>query len=251
MHGLIFIPGIFFLLLFLGELSLPNVSLRYSYHRWDWLLNIIGFFMQGLAVPLCGYLIATQLLPLCLPSMKGLLPLSWWGAFLLNFIGIDFMYYWQHRLFHNIPWLWNWHRCHHASPRVDVWATARNSIFINFFFVYLLVNPIVGFLCKNPSGFFVGATLTASLDLLRHSQINWETIPLLRKIIRWMGLIFVVPPQHHRHHYALLKAANFGANLIVWDKLFKTYCMRKEPLLTYQDPDAISPLAQLLYPFKV
>jgi sterol desaturase/sphingolipid hydroxylase (fatty acid hydroxylase superfamily) len=220
MSWLALAPFVTFLILLLGETVLPTLTIKFHYHRWDWLLNLLGFIMQGFVVPLCGYWLATHLLPLLWPAGKGILPLHWWGAFLLNFIVVDGLYYWQHTLFHRIPWLWQWHRCHHASPRVDVWATARNSLFINFFFVYMLLNPVLGYLCQSPAGFFVGATLTACLDLLRHC-----------------------------HHAALGKPANFGANLILWDKLFRTFCRKKAESL-YRDPEAKSPWQQLVYPFK-
>ncbi|MDR3477447.1 MAG: sterol desaturase family protein [Gammaproteobacteria bacterium] len=250
MLWLIIIPAISFLVLFAGEMLLPDRTLKYCYHRWDWLLNMTGFAMQGLVVPLCGYWIATHILPTLWPAGKGVLPLNGYGAFLLNFVGVDFLYYWQHRLFHHVPLLWRWHRCHHASPRVDIWATARNSIFVNFFFVYLLVNPLLGFMCKDPSGFFLAATFTASLDLARHTAIHTEKMPLLHAFARGIGYLFVTPSQHHRHHLALSKPANFGANFIIWDKLFKTFCVNMPQHLIYQDPEAPHPLQQLLYPFK-
>jgi sterol desaturase/sphingolipid hydroxylase (fatty acid hydroxylase superfamily) len=249
MSWLVFAPFATFLLLFLGEAVLPSITSKFTYHRWDWLLNIIGFIMQGFVVPLCGYWLATQLFPHLWPASKGILPLNWLGAFLLNFVVVDFIYYWQHSLLHRIPWLWQWHRCHHASPRVDIWATARNSIFINFFFVYMLLNPLLGYLCKSPAGFFVGATLTACLDLFRHSRIDMENTPLLRTIAPWLAHLFVIPTQHHRHHAALDKPANFGANFIIWDKLFRTFCPMK-PTPLYRDPEAIAPWKQLVYPFK-
>jgi sterol desaturase/sphingolipid hydroxylase (fatty acid hydroxylase superfamily) len=249
MSWLILGPLLAFLVLFLGETFLPSTTAKFSYHRSDWLLNLTGFFMQGLIVPWCSYLLATELFPLLWPSGKGILALNWWSAFLLNFIVVDFIYYWQHFLFHHNPWLWQWHRCHHASPRVDIWATARNSIFINFFFVYMLLNPLLGYLCQSPAGFFAGVTLTACLDLLRHCRIDMTKIPLLRRLTPWLGLIFVIPSQHHRHHAALATPANFGANLIIWDKLFHTFC-QKSPAPVYRDPMAAEPLQQLLYPFR-
>lgn len=242
------LPG-FFLILLAGEILLPNVKFRQAYHRWDWILNIIGFVTQGLLVPLCGYLIALKLLPLLWPTGKGILPLGWCSAFLINFIGVDFLYYWQHRLFHELPWAWQWHRCHHASPRVDIWATSRNTILTNLFFVYLLINPWLAFLCQSPEGFFAGATLTAGLDLMRHTSINFVRIPTLRTLTNFLEKILIMPRAHHRHHDATAPAANFGANLILWDKLFGTLC-KKPHSENYQAHDAPAPLQQLLYPLK-
>ena len=247
MYWYLLLPGIFFLFLFCGEVFLPKIPMLKVYHRWDWLLNLSGFIIQGAIIPLCGYAMAVNILPSLLPFGKGILPLGWYGAFLLNFIGVDFLYYWQHRAMHEIPWAWQWHRCHHASPRVDIWATARNTILTNFFFVYLLLNPLLGFLCNNPAGFFAGAALTASLDLLRHTCIDFTRIPLLRTLHDWLGRFLVMPSTHHRHHDAEAHMANFGANLIIWDKLFGTLCNQKHSSI-YQDPQALSPAQQLFYP---
>jgi sterol desaturase/sphingolipid hydroxylase (fatty acid hydroxylase superfamily) len=96
MSWLILAPFLTFILLFIGEAVLPSNTAKFSYHRYDWLLNLIGFIVQGLIIPLCGYLLATQLFPSLWPAGKGLLPFNWWGAFLLNFIVVEFIYYWQH-----------------------------------------------------------------------------------------------------------------------------------------------------------
>ncbi len=76
-----------------------------------------------------------------MPGGAGILPIGWWGAFLLNFVVIDFLYYWQHRWFHRIRPLWKLHRCHHTARRVDIWVTSRNTLVMHFLFVYFLLNP--------------------------------------------------------------------------------------------------------------
>src|SRR5436190_12389102 len=140
-----------------------------AYARADHLLNLAGLLIQGAMVPVCGYLIATRMLAVHWPDAAGTVRIGWVGAFALNFVAVDGLYYWQHRLFHRVPMLWALHRCHHASPALSVWATSRNSLLVNFLFVYMLVNPLLGFLCDRPDGFFAAAALTAALDLWRHS----------------------------------------------------------------------------------
>jgi sterol desaturase/sphingolipid hydroxylase (fatty acid hydroxylase superfamily) len=161
----------------------------------------------------------------------------------LNFVGVDFLYYWQHRLFHQ-PSLWPSHRCHHASPWLDVWATARNSLVTNFLFVYLLVNPALAYISGSVEGFFVGAMATASFDLLRHSRVDVEWP-------RWLSRVLVTPRLHHRHHDARAAPANFGANLIIWDRLFGTAQLDDGWPSIYAAPDAPSPLAQLFHPIHI
>jgi sterol desaturase/sphingolipid hydroxylase (fatty acid hydroxylase superfamily) len=206
------LPFIAFLLLAAIE-RMRSAQRQSHYSVGDHALNWLGLIVQGALVPLAGYWIATQLLAVHFPQYAGTLQVGWWGAFALNFIGVDFLYYWQHRLFHGPAALWALHRCHHASPTVDVWTTARNSLAINLLFVYLPVNAVLGFLCDAPSGFFTAAAVTAALDVWRHSSVAGPAV---------LGRVLVTPQHHHWHHSPAAHDANFGANLIVWDRLFGT-----------------------------
>lgn len=213
---------------------------RGSFAFSDHLLNLVGLAVQGLVIPLAGYLIATRLLAVQFPELAGALPLGWWGAFALNFIFVDFLYYWQHRLFHRLPALWALHACHHASPTLSVWATSRNALAINFLFVYLLVNPLLGFLCDTPGGFFAAASLTAALDLWRHSRVL--AAPGLARIL-------VTPWRHHAHHSPHGQNTNYGANLVLWDRIFGTAREAHGYPDRYGTADAPSAWRQFLFPW--
>lgn len=241
------LPLTVFLLLQVGELCWPGHQSAKPYKAADWALNILGLFIQGVLIPIAGILLAKWIFPSIPFLVKGTIPLSWWGSFLLNFVVIDFLYYWQHRLFHRQPTLWKMHECHHRSPRVDIWATSRNNLFVNFLFVYLLVNPMLGYLCVNPEGFFAGAMLTASLDILRHSKMDFSKIRESR-LVKMLSAIFVMPWMHHSHHNVLLTPHNFGANLIIWDKLFKTYQVSHSMDVQWQPIEPLSYRQQFYYP---
>ena len=249
MNWLLLSPALAFVILVLGERGLPCVARRRRYDRGDWLLNLSGFAFQGLAIPTLGYLITTRLLPQIWPQAQGVLPFGYWGAFALNFVGVDLLYYWQHRLFHTVSWLWQLHRCHHASPTLDVWATSRNTAVTHFLFVYMLVNPVLGFLCASPEGFFAAAALTASLDLFRHSRLDLE-LTRIAPFIEPLSRIFVMPLAHHQHHDAQGRPVNFGANLIVWDRLFGTARLGGGYPAVYQC-EAPPALVQLVYPLPI
>jgi sterol desaturase/sphingolipid hydroxylase (fatty acid hydroxylase superfamily) len=211
--------------------------------RADHLLNLAGLAIQGAAIPVAGYLIATRVLAVHFPDLSGSLAIGWWGAFLLNFVVVDLLYYLQHRAFHRVGVLWALHRCHHAAPDVNVWATSRNSLAINFLFVYLLVNPALGFLCDRPDAFFLGAALTAALDLWRHSRVPERYAPA------WLGRVLVTPAHHHLHHGRDGHDANFGANLMVWDRLFGTAREPRGYPARYGIPDAPGPWRQFFLPW--
>lgn len=242
------LPAITFVLLQIGERVLPCLHQCDTYQRLDWLLNLAGLFIQGVLIPLAGILLSYAIFPM-LPFLKqGILPLNFWGAFCLNFIVIDFIYYWQHRGFHRNEYFWKLHICHHSSPRVDIWATSRNNLWINFLFVYLLLNPLLGFLCQSHDGFFAGAMVTASLDILRHSNIDFQKLRV-KRLIQYLGVIFVMPWMHRSHHNMLKPSHNFGANLIIWDKLFNTFDGETCVEFAYQPKTPNSYQNQFYYPF--
>lgn len=204
------LPALTFVALWLSARSQPRSQ---TYNATDWSLNLLGLGVQGLAIPWAGYLLTTQVLPRLLPGIQDIWPIGFWGALAVNLIVIDALYYVQHRLFHHRR-LWRLHETHHNSPRLDVWATARNSLWINGLFVYLWLNPLLGHLTGAPEGVFAGAMITASLDLWRHSG-HLSDMP-------WAKGWLTRPIDHHRHHDADKRDANFGANFIVWDRLFGT-----------------------------
>jgi sterol desaturase/sphingolipid hydroxylase (fatty acid hydroxylase superfamily) len=235
------LPLITFALLATLERTAPRAAARYA--AADHALNLAGLAVQGALVPLAGFWIATEVLAAHWPAAAGTLRLGWLGAFLLNFVVVDFLYYWQHRLFHRLRWLWALHQCHHATPALDVWASSRNSLAVNFLFVYMLVNPVLGFLCDRPDAFFAGAALTASLDLWRHSRLPAIPAP------RFLAGVLVTPELHHSHHSPRGEAANFGANLIIWDRLFGTARPARGFPARYGTAGAPGPWRQFLFPW--
>jgi sterol desaturase/sphingolipid hydroxylase (fatty acid hydroxylase superfamily) len=250
MSWLIIIPFLAFCLLLAGEVTLGRRDPMPAHNAWDWVLNLSGFVFQGAIIPCAGYVAASRLLPSILPNGAGILPLGWWGAFLLNFIFVDFLFYWQHRLFHQSSSLWKLHRCHHTANRVDVWVTSRNTLLAHFLFVYLLLNPFLGYLVSRPDAFFVAAALTASLDLFRHANLDYTRLPGSHALGSLLGAVFVLPSAHHQHHAADEIHGNYGANLILWDRWFGTLLSRKGYPSAYGVKDAPHSLDQLLYPLK-
>jgi sterol desaturase/sphingolipid hydroxylase (fatty acid hydroxylase superfamily) len=253
---LILIPSLAFLVLLAGERLATRLDSNGGHGVWDWIIHLSGFVIQGAVTPLCGYIIATALLPAWLPHGAGVLPLGWWGAFLLNFVFVDFLYYWQHRAFHRVDWLWKLHLCHHTAKRVDVWVTSRNALVFHFMFVYVLFNPVLGYLVTRPDAFFAGAMLTASLDLLRHANIDAAKVPGLarlpaqRGLALWLSKVLVLPSAHHRHHGAKDFEGNYGANLIVWDLLFGTYLRAEGYPAAYGVRQAPALSVQWLFPLS-
>lgn len=241
------LPGATFLALLATERALPRSEPHPAHAAGDWILNLGGLAMQGLFVPAASLALTNWVLRPAAPDLVGILPLGFWGAFALNFVVVDFLYYWQHRAMHEWRWLLRWHASHHSSPRVDVWASSRNTLLTNLLFVYFLVNPWAALLSDAPEGFFAGAMATAALDVWRHARIG-DLGLRAGAVVRAVSWVFIIPAAHHRHHDATASPANYGANLSIWDRMFGTYSAPRSYPAHYSAPDAPDWKAQLFYP---
>ncbi len=137
----------------------------------DWWLDGSGLLIKGVLVPALQLSLPYLLLP---DSWHGAIRLPPWAAFCLNFIAVDYLYYWNHRLLH-VRGLWPVHEAHHSARRMDVFITSRNIPWAPVLIVYLWVNGLTLFLLEDPRPFAWGMALTAALDLWRHSGFSLKT----------------------------------------------------------------------------
>jgi sterol desaturase/sphingolipid hydroxylase (fatty acid hydroxylase superfamily) len=111
---------------------------------------------------------------------------------------------------------------HHTVTQLDVLGSSRNSLWSSFFILYLWIHTLMLYLLDNPSGYLWGISLTAALDLWRHSQLGPHPQSWL---YRWLSPWLILPQDHARHHAyqsAQQPNYNFGANLKLWDILHNT-----------------------------
>src|SRR5437764_15476089 len=91
-----------------------------------WLLDAAGLLIQGVAIPVLQISVVYECFAFLLPQAKGTLDLHPAGAFLINFVFVDYLYYWNHRLLHTAG-LWRIHAVHHTAEHLDLFITSRNS----------------------------------------------------------------------------------------------------------------------------
>ncbi|MGK7906073.1 MAG: sterol desaturase family protein [Synechococcus sp.] len=180
----------------------------------DWILDVTGLWIQGLAIPVLQLAVVYRFYSSLLPTAQDILALPPVAAFLLSFAGVDYLYYWNHRLLHS-HWLWPLHCVHHTVTDLDVLGTSRNSLWSSFFLLYLWVHPLFVYLLPDPRAYLFGASLTAALDLWRHSQLGPQPCS---RWYRWLSPWIVLPGDHARHHASNLEERNFGANFKLWDR---------------------------------
>ena len=211
---LIFIT--FSTLITLALLSEKSRHATFSRSRDEWIADMAGLFIQGIIIPAFPFLVVPVLTYL-LPKFSQRIELHAVLQFILSFVVIDYLYYWNHRIFHRKAY-WPIHRMHHSARHLDIFATSRNSLVTSFLFVYVWSQILAMFLLKDPTPFLLGLALTFALDLWRHS--GFKTPETLQTTLGWA---LIIPEQHVLHHSLPGRNKNYGANLIWWDKIHGTY----------------------------
>ena len=137
------------------------------------------------------------------------------------FLLVDFMYYWDHGCSHRIRGLWAlYHSVHHSSTQFDQTTSFRISLVDNFFSPWFYLPVIlIGF---NP--LLVAACF--GFILAYQTWIHTETIGRLKWLDSWLN----TPANHRVHHGSQVKYhdKNYGAVLMVWDRLFGSYQREEE-----------------------
>ena len=208
-----------FALLLVASWSVPTLRDSIKDRKWrDWCIDSSGMFIQGWLVPLAKTYGLVLLFKAVAPQLQGALALPSWAAFALAFVAVDYAYYWNHRLLHRQK-LWPLHRLHHSAQSLDLFASARNTLVTPIFIVYLWAHSLSAYLLADPIPYVLGASLTAILDLWRHS-------PGLGPKSAWCKSLLwplILPEDHATHHSTGGVDANYGANLKIWDLLHGTY----------------------------
>lgn len=142
--------------------------------------------------------------------------MSWFFLLLIT----DFVWYWYHRLGHEVNILWAAHIVHHQSDDYNFTVSARITIFQAFARTgFWSILPILGFtapmittilLIHGLYPFFIHTRLIGKLGILEY---------------------ILVTPSHHRVHHASNPQyldKNYGDLLIIWDKIFGTFQAEEE-----------------------
>lgn len=137
-------------------------------------------------------------------------------SLLLLFLGLEFCYYWYHRLSHQVPWLWATHAVHHSSTHFNLSAAYRLGWtgWLSGNFLFFAPLCWLGF---HP----IAIATTLSINLLYQFWIHTELIPKLG----WVEWIFNTPSHHRVHHASNPEYINrnYGGVLIIFDHLFATF----------------------------
>lgn len=141
----------------------------------------------------------------------------------ITFLATELVFYWYHRLSHEIPFLWALHHTHHSSKWFNMttagrlhWLGKFTSVIFFVPLVYLGFSPVV----------VVGAlALSLFYQIFLHTQ-------MVGKLGILEGWILNTPSAHRVHHASNEKYIdkNYGGTLILFDRIFGTYTPEDEPV---------------------
>lgn len=188
--------------------------------RWSNNLSIV--VIDSLLLSLIFPLLAVALASIAAANGWGLLSilnLPFWISFCLAILLLDLAIYWQHVLFHRVPFLWRLHRVHHTDLEIDLTTGLRFhpleillSMLIKLTLVVLLGPPAL-------------AVLVFEILLNGASMFNHSNLRLAPHLDKWLRRVLVTPDMHRVHHSVLIEEtnSNYGFFIPWWDRLFKTY----------------------------
>ena len=141
-------------------------------------------------------------------------------SWLLLLIATDFVWYWYHRLGHQVSLFWAAHVVHHQSEDFNYTVSARITVFQALVRTgFWSVLPILGF----PAGMVTSILLVHGLyPFFLHTRTIGK--------LGWLEYVLVTP-SHHRVHHATNSQyldKNYGDVFIFWDKLFGTFVEETE-----------------------
>ncbi len=147
-----------------------------------------------------------------------------WGSpeapWVIALVGVDFLYYWWHRLSHEVNVLWAAHVVHHQSEDYNLAVALRQAILTSF-----TAQPFYAPLALLGVPPVIFASVNA-ISTLYQFWIHTELVGKLGWLEGWLNT-----PSHHRAHHAVNPQyidRNYGAILIVWDRLFGTFVVEEE-----------------------
>jgi sterol desaturase/sphingolipid hydroxylase (fatty acid hydroxylase superfamily) len=145
-------------------------------------------------------------------------------TYILLFIGVDFFYYWFHRLAHEISFLWGSHVVHHQSEEYNLTVALRQAWLQGAFsWVFYLPLAVVGF---SPASFITIASLQTLYQFWIHTKLIDKMNPAFEYVFN--------TPSHHRVHHGVNPKyidKNHGGTLIIFDRWFGTFQVEDEEVV--------------------
>jgi sterol desaturase/sphingolipid hydroxylase (fatty acid hydroxylase superfamily) len=210
------------LMLFMALESLfparPRVLPRLARWRTNLSLSVLGSAVGLLMSPVLAVVVAAT------ASAQGwglfnLINLNPWIEGLFAVIMLDLAIWGQHVAFHHIPWLWRLHKVHHTDRDLDATTGVRFHP-IEIAISLLWKAAIIVALGPSVIAVIVFEIVLNGTAIFTHC--NTSLSPRLDRALRTV----LVTPDMHRVHHSVVETetnSNYGFNLSIWDRMFRTY----------------------------
>jgi sterol desaturase/sphingolipid hydroxylase (fatty acid hydroxylase superfamily) len=210
-----------FLLVLIAEALFDAWHDRKLFMRKDTLASL----GMGLGSVIVGAAVKTFILVYVLDFLYRISPFrvghEWW-AWVTCWLFVDFMAYWAHRFGHECRLGWAAHVPHHSSEQYNLSTALRQSWTHFFFAVFFFPIALFGF---DPKMVFLVNAANTIYQFWIHTQLIGKLGPL-----EW----FLNTPSHHRVHHGSNEQyldKNYGASLIIWDRIFGTFEPEQEKVV--------------------
>lgn len=147
-----------------------------------------------------------------------------WLRLVIVLLALDLAIWAQHLVSHKVPIFWRLHQVHHADRDIDVTTAIRfHPIEIGLSMLWKIV--VVLAVGASPLAVFLFEVILNGCAMFNHANL---ALP------RWLDgalRLFIVTPDMHRVHHSVLRRehdSNYGFNLSIWDRLFRTYTAQPE-----------------------
>ena len=210
----------------------------------DWVIDLTSLAIHLWGLPLIQTLILLRMFEWIVPQYRGSVsvgPFVSLGLYVL----LDYLWYWNHRLLHSYTWIWNLHAVHHSAKQVDVFTTARNSVWSHVFEIYIWFIAGMLYLARDPSWFVTIVILGSMSNFWTHTML---TFPRMSKAYRWASFILITPHEHLWHHSTSHSNTNFATVFSIWDRWHGTLHAPEELPELYGNEYIENPVLQLVLP---
>jgi sterol desaturase/sphingolipid hydroxylase (fatty acid hydroxylase superfamily) len=138
-----------------------------------------------------------------------------WTTWVVAIVGVDLLFYAEHRIAHRVRVVWATHQAHHSGEYFNFATALRQKWNNSAEIVMWLPLPLLG---VPPWLVFTSFSISLVYQFFVHTEH-------VDRLWRPVELVFNTPSHHRVHHGSdpLYLDRNYGGILIVWDRLFGTF----------------------------
>jgi len=135
----------------------------------------------------------------------------------ITFIALNMFQYFNHRITHNVRWLWTVHHSHHSSTRFNLSTALRQNLLFPITGGWLLWWMPIALIGYDKFSVIIMMEIITAYQFFLHTSTIDKLGPF--------ESIFNTPSHHRVHHgkNPMQIDKNFGAVFIVWDRVFGSF----------------------------